>query len=303
MVITPHYGNFTKICCLLFKELTSELMNTNDFRELLKKYIASGEEDFAVEEMLKVAAAQSEELEDRIYLISNKYKKLKTDIETGSITRENANVFNAQINRILLNIIDEIEYVPPEQLAQLERQIQEDKQEENTLVSPHESHDTAAPTPGLRKRKLTAMIPLVVVGLLLILLSLFVFTDFFSSSERHWIGTWQHEIDDEGVPIGGTVTFEMIDDTLSGTATFEYPVRGTAEVDMYHINSTENSKGRKITGSWQSDLTPIGTGGKPFGGTFEFELGPDNRTFEGEGKESFQIGNSSIFSWQGKRID
>ena len=77
-------------------------------RDMLRQFIADGEEKKTLDLLLNLSASQNKGIQDSILLASNEYNKVLKAKLKGTITNEAASAEIAEINERLLSIIDDI---------------------------------------------------------------------------------------------------------------------------------------------------------------------------------------------------
>ncbi len=253
----------------------------------LKGLIAAGQEKEALGKIMELAEIQSKEIQQYIFILSNRYKKLQKELLIGNVSSENAAVRSADINFDLLNLIDKITFITKkENPVQL-------KQIRNDVFEP--------------KSKTTSFYKFIsfAVLTLIILSSLFYFRNQLFSSQaidyqEFWKGQWQHSREaGENIILSGVTNFYQEGKEWKGRSNSKLNTGDYLNDSLFNFRFSED--GKIIKGNWININNDLVTSTE-LKGTFTFELNTeDKKSFKGKYslREQNPTKNEKDFVWNG----
>jgi len=271
-------------------------MNVNYTKEELKNFIASGEEETAFNELIKIAKSQNEDLQDLIFLTSNKFRKLKHRQMIGNITSEQASVTLSEINHNLLEIINALQLDDFSEIENSTSKTIDTTYDSKTGDKPK----TPQPTTKIGKSRSLYLI----AGAIVLSILVFIFVNplqWLSFSTSHsdqlewWAGAWQQEVEATMNSVNvGTIRFETKDDEILGTADNEHPLNSSTSKTILH-DMELSADGYTLSGKWKHQDS------EDHSGTFEFQLSEDKKSFTGQ--YVMEGDSENTFFWNGTRPD
>lgn len=260
----------------------------------LKRLIAVGQEKEALSKLMELAEIQSKEIQQLIFILSNRYKKLQKELLIGNVSSESAAVRSADINFDLLNLIDNVSFITFKETPVELNEVRNDILEPSSNILPQPPKPTS----------FTKYIP---YGVLAIILfgSIFyfrnqIFGNPVTNYHKFWNGEWEHSRGaGEDIILPGITSFVLEENELKGNSNSKLNTGDFLNDSLFNFRFSED--GKIVKGNWMNINNDL-VSSSELKGTFTFELNAkDNKSFTGKYSMSKQnpSGTEKEFVWNG----
>ena len=204
-------------------------MDSHQIKQHLTDLVLDGREEVAIEELLAMSSSRNMEIRNNIAGLSSRYQKFERERIKGSLNKEHINNTSGRISQALMAIIEQLTEDDESSLQKvdLEGLFKDiDEMSINTKLLPKVKSGKSRPT-----RILSIIVPVVI----LVIVGILAFSGKFSSTTNsgnalgNWVGEWQHQMQSANdSKITGTLSFQLINNELTGKAKNVFPPSGQA---------------------------------------------------------------------------